>query len=173
MKCLIKELIWKIISRNGKSFHISTPFKFIVKCCPKGTDVTYQKYLGKYSILIDNNKFIETQVVHKGYENDTVPIIQHFLKKGDVAIDFGANAGLISIVMADSVGKNGKVYSVEPGPVFFKRLRTNIESNHTLKNTFTLINKGVSNRNGALYWKEDENQPGNAILTSKELSKYP
>lgn len=173
VKILIKRIVWSILSRNKKKYPISTPYKFVVKSCPKGTDINYEKYLGKYNILINNDKFIETQVVHQGYENDTVPIIQQFLKPGDVAIDFGANAGLISIVMADSVGKNGRVYSVEPGPNFFNRLRTNIESNHTIKSTFTLINKGVSNQNGTLYWKEDENQPGNAILTSKGTIKVP
>lgn len=173
VKSLIKRIVWSIVSKNKKEYPLSTPYKFVVKSCPKGTDITYEKYLGKYNILINNAKFIETQVVHLGYENDTVPVIQKFLKPGDVSIDFGANAGLISIVMADSVGEKGRVYSVEPGPDFFNRLRNNVKNNSTIQNSITLINKGVSNKNGVMCWKEDKNQPGNAYLSENGNVKVP
>jgi FkbM family methyltransferase len=40
--------------------------------------------------------------------------LKHVIKEGDVVIDIGANLGYYSRLMAKWVGKNGKIYAVEP-----------------------------------------------------------
>src|SRR5947207_1327124 len=45
------------------------------------------------------------------------------LKKGDVALDIGANQGAHTVVMADAVGSTGTIFAFEPIPVLFHGLR--------------------------------------------------
>lgn len=52
-----------------------------------------------------------------------------YVSSGSVAIDVGSNIGLMSLVMSNLVGKNGKVLSFEPGPVSYGLLRRNIYTN--------------------------------------------
>ncbi len=41
-------------------------------------------------------------------------IIRRYVKKNTVAVDIGANLGLLSLVMADQAGPDGNVYAIEP-----------------------------------------------------------
>jgi FkbM family methyltransferase len=47
-------------------------------------------------------------------------IVISFLKKGDQAIDIGANIGFNTAIFSDLVGEKGRVYSFEPSKVTFK-----------------------------------------------------
>ncbi len=51
--------------------------------------------------------------------------LQKIIEEGDVCIDIGANLGYLSVVFARLVGKNGKVYSVEPIKPILSVLRKN------------------------------------------------
>lgn len=62
--------------------------------------------------------------------------LSHLVKRGDVAIDIGANLGYYARPLADIVGTEGKVYAVEPVPVIFDVLSRNVSGckNVTLLN---------------------------------------
>ena len=45
--------------------------------------------------------------------------LPQLLRRGDIAIDIGANLGYYTRPMADIVGAEGRVYAVEPVPVIF------------------------------------------------------
>lgn len=69
-------------------------------------------------------------------------VLEKMLKKGDTVIDVGAYVdGWYTLFPAVLVGNSGHVYSFEPHPEFFKRLKANIFLNK-LKN-ITLVKKGV------------------------------
>lgn len=55
--------------------------------------------------------------------------IRQFLRPGDTAIDIGANLGYFTAVMAQSVGAGGRVWSFEPVPPTFDRLRLSASLN--------------------------------------------
>lgn len=63
------------------------------------------------------------------YEQDIVKHLQFYIKPGDVVYDVGANAGYLTLVMAQLVGKQGQVFAFEPDPKNFLALTTNIKSN--------------------------------------------
>lgn len=66
---------------------------------------------------------------------------KHFLNKGDVFVDIGANIGYISAIGAGAVGASGEVHSFEPVPTYFKYLSqlTKLNPEHNLYlNNFAL-----------------------------------
>lgn len=54
--------------------------------------------------------------------------VKHFLQKGDVVIDIGANLGYYSRQFAQLTGPAGKVYSVEPIELYRSILQKNVAS---------------------------------------------
>ena len=80
------------------------------------------------------------------YEFETQRYIREYLKPGMAAFDVGAHHGLLTILMADCVGKEGEVYSFEPERKNFMSLKQNIELNN-----FTWVHPmqfALSNKNG-------------------------
>jgi FkbM family methyltransferase len=67
--------------------------------------------------------------INRGRDSDVLVIAKFFLKKGDTAVDVGANIGLMSLAMSQLVGNQGTVVSIEPGPISFGLLRANKFSN--------------------------------------------
>ena len=55
--------------------------------------------------------------------------LRNYLKPGDVVVDIGANIGFHTMISSLTVGKNGKVYSVEAHPKTYKALCGNIKFN--------------------------------------------
>ena len=52
--------------------------------------------------------------------------LPQLLRRGDIAIDIGANLGYYTRPMADIVGAEGQVYAVEPVPVIFSVLERTV-----------------------------------------------
>ena len=52
--------------------------------------------------------------------------LPQLVRRGDVAIDIGANLGYYTRPLADIVGVEGSVYAVEPVPVIFSVLERNV-----------------------------------------------
>ncbi len=50
-------------------------------------------------------------------------VIEKYVEPGTIAIDVGANLGLVSALMAISAGADGEVWSVEPNPQMHARIR--------------------------------------------------
>jgi FkbM family methyltransferase len=80
------------------------------------------------------------------YEQHIVQVIQSYVKPGSVAYDIGANAGYLTLVMAQSVGRQGDVFAFEPDPKNIMALEANGLSNG-LSNV-SLIAKAVSEKSG-------------------------
>jgi len=83
--------------------------------------------------------------INKIWEPRETLTVKKYVKKGDLVIDIGANIGYYTLLFAQLVGPNGKVYAFEPDPINFAVLKKNIEINN-YKNVI-LIQKAVSNSN--------------------------
>ena len=80
--------------------------------------------------------------IFKIYEPNQTKIVKKYVHEGDVVIDVGAHVGYYTLLMAQLVGKNGKVYSFEPDPVNFELLKKSVEINGF--ENVVLIQKAVS-----------------------------
>jgi len=81
--------------------------------------------------------------IFKIYEPNQTEIVKKYVREGDIVIDIGAHVGYYTLLMAQLVGENGKVYSFEPDPVNFQLLKKSVEINGF--ENVVLIQKAVSN----------------------------
>jgi len=93
-------------------------------------------------IFTQNNDGLALSIF-KIYEPNQTEVVKKYVHEGDTVIDIGAHVGYYTLLMAQLVGKNGKVYSFEPDPVNFQLLKKSVEINGF--ENVVLIQKAVSN----------------------------
>jgi FkbM family methyltransferase len=142
-------------------------FPRLGSCLPAGRDHIVGGYLGRYRVAVDVKYPIERAMLAGSYEPELLDLIRRYVPTGGYCVDVGANVGAVSLAMADQVGPAGQVFAFEPGPFLFGRLTANARRNPRLKPSLTLINLGLSDGPGKLYWNEDANNPGNAGLLER------
>lgn len=105
---------------------------------------------GRYQFLLDlNHHDLESTFYYfipECYEQETQKYIKEIVHENMITIDVGAHLGLFTILLADRVGPNGRVYSFEPGSKNYERLTLNLELNHLSQ--AIPINMGLSYTTG-------------------------
>lgn len=127
-------------------------------------------YVQGHKMILDSKDCLQLSI-NEIYEPAETDIIKQEIKKGDIVLDIGANIGYYTLLMADLVGDNGKVFAFEPEPYNFELLRKNIEIN-TCKNVI-LEKKAISNCNkrSNLYLSRD-NTGMHRLNESKYCEKH-
>jgi FkbM family methyltransferase len=121
------------------------------------------KIFGKYTFhYLSNDKYIGQRVALEKYEPYETQLILKQAKSGDVVVDVGANIGYYTVLLADKIGKIGKVYAFEPDKTNFEILKKNIEVND-LKNVVA-INAAVGKTEGKLKLHKSEENFGDHKL---------
>jgi FkbM family methyltransferase len=64
------------------------------------------------------------------YEWETQEALRRWVRPGMTVLDIGAHIGYMTLLLADLVGPQGRVYAFEPASRIFSLLKTNVESNH-------------------------------------------
>lgn len=141
-------------------FRIDKRLHYII---PEGLDFVYHTYLSDVSVRINTIYPIEKKMLLGEYDQSASAVLKKFLNKNSVVFDIGANVGALTLQMA-KIAESGKVIAIEPGPTTCRRLIENLKLNPGLSKRVTVINIGVSDRSGKLYWTEDMNNRGNANL---------
>jgi len=108
--------------------------------------------VGKYKMSLDPKEggiHKDLRGIKKGKEREPelLHVIREEVKGGMTVMDLGANIGYITLLMADLVGPNGKVYAVEPDPANVERLRDNVQMNN-FQDRVEVFPIGISNRMG-------------------------
>ncbi|HVA45523.1 MAG TPA: FkbM family methyltransferase [Pirellulales bacterium] len=77
-------------------------------------------------------EFIESRILFFGaWEPRITSLFQEIIKPGDVVLDVGANVGYFTLLASACVGRQGRVYAVEPSDSIRRRLLHNLELNGT------------------------------------------
>ena len=115
------------------------------------------KIFGKYVFnYLPDDKYVGQRIALEKYEPYETKLILRQTKNGDVVVDVGANIGYYTILLADKVGKTGKVYAFEPDKTNFEILVKNIKEND-LENVVA-INAAVGSKNETrILYKSEEN----------------
>lgn len=62
------------------------------------------------------------------YQPELVACLLQMIRPGTTVVDAGANIGILTVLMAEQVGANGRVIAIEPGERTFACLKHNVES---------------------------------------------
>jgi len=91
------------------------------------------KVFGQWLILNPSDRLISREIILKGvFEEFETSLLSYFLHEGMTVLDIGANVGYYTLLAAQKVGNNGKVYAFEPDKDNFSVLVQNIEFNKHL-----------------------------------------
>ena len=80
------------------------------------------------------------------YEPPTSQVIARLMRRGDFALDIGANVGYFSLLLASLASPKGHVFAFEPIPIVAEDLRRNIGLNEPI--CITVTQAAVCNQNG-------------------------
>lgn len=143
------------------------------KAAPSGQKFVFDGYCSDIRVNVDTRYKVERIMWSGSYE----PRLADFLSKRDiggwVCLDIGANVGAISLLLAKVVGPHGKVIAVEPGPPNVARLRKNFDLNPALAARTEIVACGMGGNRKELWWAEEEENPGNAILAQEGTHRIP
>jgi len=104
----------------------------------------------KHKIFLDTRESNSLTLILQGiYEVPVEWAIRKIVEEGDRVIDVGANIGYHSILCAELVGNNGKVFSFEPNPHVFRMLNDSIFING-FRNRVKLFRNAAFNENKKL-----------------------
>ncbi len=84
-------------------------------------------------------------------------------------LDIGANIGETSMAFSKLTGVNGSVYSFEPDPQTFERLKKHLELNGC--SNVIPVNKGLGKEEGELFLEEGENNSGGNRISPGQQAK--
>ena len=125
-------------------------------------------------INVDTSSYIEWELFFQGYyERWVIEAMKKIIKKGDVAIDAGANIGSHTLIMAKLVGNAGRVLAFDPDLRSVRRLKENLDLNH-FSNT-KVFQSALSNKAGTmtlfLYGDEARDQGTVSLYNLPKLQK--
>jgi FkbM family methyltransferase len=129
-------------------------------------------YLGSLTVSLDPALPMEKMVIERGlWEEEVVQLIDWFVRPGSVALDIGANAGLLTLALALQVGETGYVYAFEPDPLAHQRLAHNLSLNPSLKQRLQTYPFGLSDKTDELRVYHADHS-GNAYLSQDGHPQY-
>jgi len=106
-----------------------------------------------YVIIFGNKMFLDKYdalelSLNKIYEPEETKLIKNLVKKGDVVLDIGAHVGYYTLILADLVGVNGKVFAFEADKSNFELLKKNVEINNC--NNVIVENLAITDKVGQI-----------------------
>jgi len=100
---------------------------------------------------IDHNIAMYRYIYYGVYEEEFVSLLRRIIKQGDVVIEPGANVGYITAILSSLVGENGKVFSLEPSNICYKKIVS-----YLTKPNIILMNYAIADIDGELNFIDKE-----------------
>ncbi len=123
--------------------------------------------IGNVSFANWENPLVKPRSISKG----NVDFFRRFLNEGDMAVDIGANTGIITTYMALACGKQGKVLAFDPNPYVFRVLSENATLNTALA-TIDAYNVAITDQEGEYYYNSSEASFNNGGISSQPENRH-
>lgn len=107
--------------------------------------------IGGVQFPVDHHVEMYRYIYYGVYEEYFVNFLRRTIRPGDCVIEPGANVGYITSLLSGLVGKNGKVYSLEPSRICFKKIATYLN-----KDNIKLMNVAIADIDGKLNFVDKE-----------------
>jgi FkbM family methyltransferase len=108
--------------------------------------ISRELYIDKIKYLFEGDvRYLGTQC--EDYDPTLITIFKTFCHENACVLDLGANIGITSIALAN-ICKKGKVAAVEPVPITFKMLQSNVKKANL--NNISLHNFAIGNKKGEI-----------------------
>jgi FkbM family methyltransferase len=118
----------------------------------------------KFHVATDDVGFGANVLLDGYWESWLTRFIAGIVPRGGTVVDVGANCGYYSMLLADLVGPEGRLYAVEPNPPMARLLRRSIDLNgFTARTTLCEVALGAED-GGAASLFVPEGEPKNAAL---------
>ena len=143
------------------------------KAAPEGLEFLHPGYLGDVRIHVNTRYKVERIMWSGGYEPSLLRFLEQRAPTGWICFDVGANVGAITLALAKYGGPAARVHAFEPGPPNLQRLRANLELNPDLAARVDVVPAGVGDEPGELRWREEPDNPGNALLGPEGTHAVP
>lgn len=151
---LIKAIFYKLRGFPNGSFQIKLPWKHLI------TSPSTNDFVGHRLLM------------HGIVSIEACEVAFRLSEVGNTVIDVGANIGVVTSALAQSVGQEGKVYSFEANPKTFKILEENIKS-HPYNQSVQVFNCAISEFEGKtnlVFSDRSDKNSGEVFVTSKKVS---
>lgn len=167
---ILSSLLYKIIGGGPSSILAHSWFGKITYRVISGSTTQFKIFSTNEGIKVKLNaqEALTLGIVYLGTINKyETKILKTIIKPGDIVIDIGAYVdGWYTLLAAKLTGNKGHVYAFEPHPIYYQRLKENVQLNR-LTNV-TLERLGVFNKNGSFTFYEA--QFGSSIIKSQVVA---
>ena len=102
------------------------------------------------------------------YERGTVKLIRRIMSQDMTLVDLGANIGYFSLIAAQAIVTNGKIYAFEPDPDTYAILERNIVVNG-FQNLIEAMPAAIADQEGTFTFHQYANDAGSSSLILREL----
>ena len=99
-------------------------------------------------MTLDLANVIHRQIYMGCFANGMTRSARSLLPAGGTILDVGAHVGYFSLIAADRVGREGRVFAVEPNPAVFSALRAHLAANRISQ--AEACNWGLAEREGSV-----------------------
>ncbi len=105
------------------------PFWVRVLNALRGGPVDVTSAFGCFRVYPTTNLVDSALLIHPCYNQAEITFLREGLREGGTFVDIGANIGLYSVALGNSLRASGRVVSIEPNPICVERLRANLRFN--------------------------------------------
>lgn len=113
------------------------------------------------------NPLVEEKVISAA----NIRFFERFLKKGDLAIDIGANIGQMSVSLGLITGKEGLTLGFDPNPFVFEILTQNAKLNSDKTNIIP-YNCAITDTDGEFYYNSSEASFNNGGISTEKQNRH-
>jgi len=139
-----------------------------------GDHVALCRILARYKLYLDTRDVsFGAHVLLDGFwEPWLTRFMARLVKPGFVVADVGANFGYYTLLLADLVGAEGRVFSVEPNPAAAELLKRSVALNGFASRTTVCALAAGSAEGAANLWVPEGN-PGHAAIVADQTAPPP